>query len=570
MIIVYHKITVISNVFWRIFCKSEKIYRLYHIANYTSIYFTEQAKRHFTTRRNNSMEELRRNDHTISVSETVFEGQAEQGVELDYVLPDYYPEIFKILCCRMTPKTVSYSMLGDSKLLIDGNVDIRVLYLAENSSSLHCIEQHYTYSKTVDLGRSIIPDGGNVSIKLQPKPDYCNCRAVSGRRIDIRGAVSTKVLITAEKSRVLPSIPQNVEVRNRAVDCCSKLISGEKQFTCKEEIETGASGIAYIIRSAVIPKVTDLRIIADKAIVKGTMTVSASYGIYDPENQGCSTAEQMTADIPISQIIDLDGIDESFNCHAQIDVLNCELSCATDSGIIGCNIIAVCRLICRKESTIEIPCDVYSTEYETEFASERIKLLRSCNTLNKTMTVKSVCEYSGGELESVIDCSADIYNLSCRMDGTELILSGLICYQALCRDAQGVPFFMEKQEGFECSTPTDSEMEADSVSFTALCTDTDYSIRSDGALDITAKIELNADLCSNLQTDIIQSVTILEDKPKTNRSDYALRICYADGEDDCWTIAKRYGTSVDAVMNENDIEDRDALLSGMILIPSLR
>ena len=141
---------------------------------------------------------------------------------------------------------------------------------------------------------------------------------------------------------------------------------------------------------------------------------------------------------------------------------------------------------------------------------------------------------------------------------------------AACKAESSGPFFMEKQEGFECSTPTDSEIEADSVSFTALCTDTDYSIRSDGALDITAKIELNADLCSNLQTDIIQSVTVLEDKPKNNRSDYALRICYADGEDDCWTIAKRYGTSVDAVMNENDIEDRDALLSGMILIPSLR
>ena len=30
----------------------------------------------------------------VSVSEVVYDGQAEQGVEFDYILPDYYPDIF--------------------------------------------------------------------------------------------------------------------------------------------------------------------------------------------------------------------------------------------------------------------------------------------------------------------------------------------------------------------------------------------------------------------------------------------------------------------------------------------
>ena len=43
------------------------------------------------------MEELRKNAD-VCVSEMIYDGQAEQGVELDHVLPDYYPEIFRILC----------------------------------------------------------------------------------------------------------------------------------------------------------------------------------------------------------------------------------------------------------------------------------------------------------------------------------------------------------------------------------------------------------------------------------------------------------------------------------------
>ena len=41
------------------------------------------------------MEELIKQTDSVYMTETLFDGQAEQGVELDHVLPDYYPEIFK-------------------------------------------------------------------------------------------------------------------------------------------------------------------------------------------------------------------------------------------------------------------------------------------------------------------------------------------------------------------------------------------------------------------------------------------------------------------------------------------
>ena len=57
----------------------------------------------------------------VYVSEVIYDGQAEQGVEFDYILPDYYPDIFKILKCTLKPKIVSYNISGD-KLICDGIV----------------------------------------------------------------------------------------------------------------------------------------------------------------------------------------------------------------------------------------------------------------------------------------------------------------------------------------------------------------------------------------------------------------------------------------------------------------
>lgn len=45
--------------------------------------------------------------------------------------------------------------------------------------------------KTVDLPKSA--DNGTVTV--EPKVDYTTCRAVSGRRIDVRGAVSFRIKV---------------------------------------------------------------------------------------------------------------------------------------------------------------------------------------------------------------------------------------------------------------------------------------------------------------------------------------------------------------------------------------
>ncbi len=516
------------------------------------------------------MEELRRKEDMVCIYETVFDGQAEQGVELDYVLPDYYPEIFRILSCRLTPKIMSYSILSDSKLMLDGKVEIKVMYLAENSGELHCIEQYYTYTKTVDLGKSSLPADGSVTVKLSSRTDYCNCRAVSGRRIDIRGAVSTKICINAVKGCTMPLVPENVQVKTKEITCCGSMRCAEKQFSIHEEIETGAGGLGFIIRSTASPKVTDVRVIADKAVVKGVVTVTAAYGLHDSELQGCRAVERMSADIPVSQIIDLDGIDEDHACTAEIDILNCELTCSSDSGIVGCNMLAVCRISCRKENAVRIPCDAFSTEYEVELTPKQIRLMQNCRNIEKQLSVRCSCGYDGGEIESVLDCTAEVFNMSCaRNSEGGMTLSGLICCQALCRNTEGIPCHIEKQEGFECSIPAEDIPQDAAIRFSAACTEADCTIRSDGTLDITAGISFSAEVCGSITADMAENITVIADKPKHRDNSYALRIYYADGTETCWNIAKRYSTSVEAIMAENEIEDKDAPLSGMILIPAI-
>ena len=513
------------------------------------------------------MEELTRQTDAVFITETLFDGQAEQGVELDYVLPDYYPEIFRILKCCLTPKVISAAISGN-KLLLDGVVLIKVLYLEENSTALHCVDQRYTYSKTVDLSGKAGSFSGEPVVTVTPRTDYCNCRAVSSRRIDVRGAVSCKINVTCPSKFQLPAIPEGMQVLRREIKCCCEPIYSDKQLTIREEIETGASGIEYIVNCDTVPRITDVRVIANKAVVKGNVTVSALYGIHSPDHSGCDALEKMTADIPVSQIIDMPGLTDQHSCRPEFIVRSCELTPKTDSGILSCEIIMECRCTASQEITAEIPGDVYSTEYESDFTTTLLKVPCNQRDVNGQLSLKAGLSCDSGEIDSVWDCRSELYNVMCRPDGENgLMVTGQLYVQAIGKCSGGVPFFAEKQDAFEQNITAAGITPNTSVNHRITVTDTGFSIRSDGSLDITAQAELSGTLIDDQQISAISSVSLHEDKPKEKSDEFALRICYTNGGESCWDIAKRCNTTVEAIMSENEIQGRDAELSGMVIIP---
>lgn len=509
-------------------------------------------------------------DRIVRTDEVVYDGQLEQGVELDYALPDYYPEIFRILKCTLSPKIISYSVSPEGKLSIDGIVGIKVMYLTEGSPALYCIDQRYSFTKTADMGKKNFSANDMPRIAIMPKSDYCNCRAVSPRRIDVRGAISCKVKVTAPAQYILPEIPEGLQVKNENIRCCGKTLFSEKQFTIREEIETGAAGIGFIIESNCVPKITDVRVIADKAVIKGMVTLNALYGLFDPENSGCISTESMNADIPVSAILDIDGITDTHITSPELSVTSCELLPKSDSGIISCEILVRVGMSAFNEGEAVLATDLYSTEYETEFSTAPIRICTLPRPVSKQFSLKSTLSCDNGEVRSVSFCSAEINNLSCRpANGDEMTLSGQICASATGYTTEGAPFFIEKQEAFEQSIPA-ADVCADTVSdFTALVTDTGFSIKSDGTLDITTQADFSGMLRNIRTINAINAVTVHEDKPKARDDDSALRIFYSNDGEDAWSIAKRCNTTVSAVMSENDIEDENAPLSGMILIPTI-
>ena len=511
--------------------------------------------------------ELKLDKEPVLLTETVFDGQTEQGIELEHVLPDYCPDVFKLLKCTLTPGIVSYSV-SDNKLFIDGVVYVKVLYLTEGSSEINVLDQRTTYSKTVELSRPV----RDSVVNIFPSVEYCTARAVSGRRIDIRGAVCLRIKVCGayESELLCGAEGMGTQICTRTVDICDERLCGGSQYIVREDIETGAGGgIIAVISSACAARVTDTKVIADKVVVKGEADIKALYIIKN--SSGETSVESMEASVPLSRIVDLNGVTESHITVSELDIMDFSLEIKQSDGgesrTFGCDMTVDCKVCAYKESQIKAVNDLYSTDYDSSFTVTPVRLESAPRSVSVQYNVRSDMEYTDGGIGEIYDAECLISGITPGVsDNGRVKLNIRLLFRAVGKSSDGTPIVLDKNESFDMET----DIPSDEV-FTVLpCTyisGVSFGITGDSSAEIRAQVNVIGSSCCVNTIDAVSEITVNEDKPKPKENDYALRLYFADNGEKVWDISKHYNTSAAAIIAENDLESESAEVSGMILIP---
>ncbi|MGN0693010.1 MAG: DUF3794 domain-containing protein [Oscillospiraceae bacterium] len=273
---------------------------------------------------------LKINTEQLCSREIICKTAKEQPIELDYILPDYYPEIFRIIRCSACPTVTSCSVNGD-RLTYELCVELKVIYCGGSGMNIRTVERRMNYSGSVDL-----EDNGMLpAARVVPSVEYINCRAVTGRRIDIHGAVSVSVTVTAEKMRSVISdvFGCGVLLKKQQITCPSPEIYAEKRVTVSERIDLGSEKppISDILRCSAIVLTSENKAIANKLAVKGDIKVNMLYTCRGDDGD-TAQPEAMQFTVPYSQIMDMDGLDDRYEVRSSVTVSGCELRPESEDG----------------------------------------------------------------------------------------------------------------------------------------------------------------------------------------------------------------------------------------------
>lgn len=512
--------------------------------------------------------EFKVNREIFSTNEVAFDGSNEQAIELDYILPDYFPDIFRVLKCQLSPKVVSHSISGE-KLTYELVVGIKVLYVSEQSNALRCIEQKVNYSKSVDLGKPV----QKPTVALNPKMDYVNCRVVNQRRLDVRGAISTKVKVVCEKSQQLitDAFGGNIQLKKSFVTYPSSRLIASKRVTIVEELELGSSkpAIQAIVRSEAIAIQSDKKLIANKLISKGDVHINM---LYTCEKDNVDSLEAMQFTIPFSQIIDVDGIDDRYDACVDVTAISCELIAKVNSGDnneIECEIVLLMECRANKFESAELVEDAFSTSFPCEISVAEAKLEQKPIPINETHLAKASLEYREGDITCVYDAWSKVTSIVSHFDYENKIFKflGTANFCVIGKNENGCPIYLESDVQFEHTLRVEDASKDSYAEPKAVVTSCSYNLTSTNTVEIRADIKIFGYLYESSNHKLISEITVNDSVQKERDGSYALKLYFADSDEDIWEIAKKYSTSINAIMEENELAEDKVSKRGMLLIP---
>lgn len=504
------------------------------------------------------------NNENISVRNPEFEGCHEIPLDIDFSLPDYCPDIQRILKCHVCPNVTVRNISGD-RLNIEGVANIRVIYSDAENMKIRCCENTVPFSASIDIKSA--PE--NAVALTHARTEYMNCRAVSPRKIDIHGALSICAKIYTKSFKKITSSVSGKDIQQKVETTqCSSLTSvGQQQFSISEILESDENmpNPEMIIRSDVDLILNDYKTMPNKIVVKGNAIIKI---LYTGDISSGST-ERAEYTIPISQIVDVPGAEENSKFVITGEVLSHEeqIRSEGEKSVISADIRISATVMAYSDKEIGIVSDVYSTDYDLNTESSEINLKKLLGTFSNGISHKDSVQISGNTISEIVDVWSDSYSLTPAFDGDTPIFKGKVNICILALDAEKVPFYLERIIEFNHPNTFDDMPPESETESNAVITSVGYSLPNSNTIDLKIDFDISGAVYTPQNHKMIISAETDESARLITNDGASLIVYYANPNESLWDIAKKYHTSINAVKQENDISEEKTSQKGMLLIP---
>lgn len=505
--------------------------------------------------------ELQHTTQSIGSLETVYDGKLEQAVDGDITLPEYCPDIMRILKCGIEPSVHAVQTTGE-RVNIDGNARVNVLYAAEDGT-LQSFEQSYPFSRSAEIG------GVNeqTACTVSAKAEYANARAVSQRRLDIHGMLT---LGLQARRRREDSVLTNVTGGGIQALCDRVTLSSlealhSTSFPMSEviEIEPGAPAVDQIIMRCANAVPQEVKAIKNKLLVKGGLELRVVY-----RSRGSKEPVQVLHTMPISQIIEAPGVSETTANTLRLRVNSLDVTPKAD-GSGDARLLEISARIgadVRGYAPVELPVvkDAYSTLGGVALDSRRLETRQLLESFRETFAVKDSFDIPGG-IQYLHMIAGELLPVQPAVKDGALTVPGKMKLHAVYLDGEGQMATIEKEipytfrRALKKGAASMAEVELELLS----CSGT---VSGDG-LEVRAELCAAGDVFAAETRSIVGAVSRDEEAAAPPRS--PLTIYFTSDGEPLWEIAKRYRTTVDAVRQENELADDMASAGQMLLIPSV-
>lgn len=500
---------------------------------------------------------------SIGTKQINYDNFAEQSIDCNISLPDYCPDIVRILKCSVQNNIISTKLSGD-RACADGNSKIRIIYV-DDSNSIFCYEYEYPFSKYVELPGSF----DSSVLTVCAKTEYINCRAVSKRRLDVHGVISLRFRILCVKNELLIDNASGggIQLKRKGIDVNDVVAVTSKmlKLTEVEQLDDGYADIGKVLFVNAVPIVTETKIIKGKALLKGEWTIKAVYASDGENNQTCT----VDYSIPFNEISEIENLTEECNLDFSVCVFQADAEAKADNDgnyrYLSLNIEAEFEITAYCQKALKIITDAYSTQTSVNEKYMPVTFTKIAKTVNDTFSFSRSIDISSQNPQKLYAVSAGVPDCKCTFEKGKMYVKGSLPLDIFYIDEDGSPVFCEREADFDYSVSLDGE--TNKYVCIPQISVSGYNCRlNSGTVEFNAEINIIANVNKQLECRVLTELEENENGKFADRKS-SLVIYFCLGGESVWDIARKYNTTIEEIMEENSLTTDYLEEKTMLLIP---
>lgn len=498
----------------------------------------------------------------IGIINDVYSGYAEQNIDADITLPDYCPDILRVLKCSVEPSIISSKISGD-RINIDGNALVRIVY-SDESGNICSYEQSYPYSKYTETGGD-----KTGALFCGASVQYANCRAVNKRRLEIHSMLHLSFNICdVSRKEIIDSITTpGVETKTQEESFSDITACESKQFPINETVQIPEDylPVQRLISAQAVPIISESKVIQGKCLLKGEIIINM---IYCADNNFGECAGYQTS-IPLNQVIEAAGLGENSICCTVPEIKSAEFNVRNDSQnlprFVDVSLVVSVSVKAYCDKKGEFITDAYSTTGALEEEYENISLYSSLESINDTFTCKNSFDFSALSPEKICAVWFDDVKVKKSFNDGKINFSGTAQANIILTDSDSKPVFCEREFEFEYSR-TSAASQNPALTQSVVITGCTFSPLRDSTAEIKAEFSISADVFSRKNVRALAKADIIFDDSPCGRSP-SIIVYFCDGDESVWDIARKYSTTTELIKKENNLNSDTVVSKGALLIP---
>lgn len=481
----------------------------------------------------------------------VYKKCLENDEDYQEALPGYCDDVFRIIKCNSKSYITSLN-IEYGELKIFGRTEICLTYLNENSSMCYA-DFEEEFSKAVEIENLTEHAFAHAAVSTK----YTGFKVINQRKVSIHNTIGIKLCVYDKISCPCIKSCEKSKLKLNEITCASVIDSVISKIEIDEEIAlpVDSCDINRIISSSSLACLDEVKIIKDKALIKGTVTAKLLY-IQDDESEKLCRYEHTFS---VSKIIDCQGISENDIAIAQISVGNLYFKLKTNkSNKIGCVEIfgeASVSTVFLRESNFEVVVDGYMLRNKSECSYSEM----NCRADGKCYNDKSTQKLCYKVNSSI----AEILEIELRPQATDVKDGCLICPVTAC--------ILYKSIDDEIISAIDTkeikiDLEGYDDAIAGVCIDSfDYSITGEDCVEIRASLNVSAYKFNNKNIKVLSEIYPTDDVLESP----ALTVYFARANESVWSIAKAFSSDTDLILKENNLTADTIDCNRTIIIPGI-